>query len=314
MSRHGWRAARALVAAAAIMVTAACGSTGDQVDPPGPSASAPAALPARGTATVEIGGRPVTVHVPDAYDPARPAPLIVLLHGYSSDAKEQESYFRLTAESDRRGFIYAYPDGSVDSRGNRFWNATDACCAFFRSPPDDSRHLSEVISTLQGSYRIDGVHLVGHSNGGFMAFRMACDHAGQITAIAALNGASWNDTAQCRPSEPVSVLAVHSSADETVEFGGGALGRAAYPSAATTVAQWRDHNGCTDAGRDAPALDLVTDVPDAETSVRTYVQGCAGGSSVQAWTINGGRHVPALGSAFAPAVTDFLLSQVDPAR
>jgi polyhydroxybutyrate depolymerase len=58
-----------------------------------------------------------------------------------------------------------------------------------------------------------------------------------------------------------------------------------------------------------PALDLVIDLPAAETSVRDYVQGCAGGSTVRSWTINGGTHVPQLRPAFAPAVTEFLLSQ-----
>ncbi len=312
MARHGWQAARAVTAGAAVMVTLACGSA----DSPGPSSSAPPAMPASGTGTVEIGGRQVTVHVPASYEPARPAPLVVALHGYTSNAKQLETYLWLTPESDRRGFIYAYPDGSTDDRGDRFWNATDACCSFSSPKPDDSRYLSDLISMLQGSYRIDRarVYLIGHSNGGFMAFRMACDHADQVTAIVSLNGASWNDTARCRPSEPVSVLAIHSSTDETVAFSGGDIGGVAYPSAATTVAQWLGYDRCAEAGRDAPELDLVTDLPAAETSVRTYVQGCAGGSTVQAWTINRGTHVPSLGPVFAPAVTDFLLSQAKPAR
>jgi polyhydroxybutyrate depolymerase len=300
-----------MTAAAAVMVTLACGSA----DRPGPSSSAPPAMPASGTGTVEIGGRPVTVHIPASYRPARPAPLVVGLHGYTSHGAELETYLRLTPESERRGFVYAYPDGSVNDRGERFWNATDVCCAF-GSGPDDSRYLSELISTLQRSYRIDRarVYLIGHSNGGFMAFRMACDHADQVTAIVSLNGATWNDAGRCRPSEPVSVLAIHSSSDETVAFTGGALGGAVYPSAAGTVARWLGYNRCAEAGRDAPALDLVTDLPAAETSVRTYVQSCARGSTVQAWTINGGTHVPRMGPAFAPAVTDFMLSQAKAAR
>jgi polyhydroxybutyrate depolymerase len=301
-----------MIAAVAVMVTPACSAADDR----GPSPGASSALPSSGTGTVEIGGRPVTVHLPESYDPARPAPLVLALHGYTSDAQELESYLRLTPESERRGFVYVYPDGLTDDRGERFWNATDACCAFSGPPPDDSRHLSELIATIQGSYRIDRarVYLIGHSNGGFMAFRMACDHADQVTAIVSVNGASWNDTARCRPSEPVSVLAVHSSDDETIAFGGGRNGGTAYPSAATTVAQWVGFDRCAAAGRDAPGLDLVTGLPGDETSVRVYGQGCAGGSAVQAWTINGGTHVPQWGPDFAPAVTDFLLSRVKPAR
>jgi polyhydroxybutyrate depolymerase len=293
-----------LIAVAAVALTMACDAPSNA---PAPAPGAGLGLPSRGTATVEVGGRPVTVHVPGSYDPARPAPLVILLHGYGSDRAEQEGYLRLTPESDRRGFVYVYPDGSANGQGDRFWNATDACCAFAGPEPDDSRYLSELITTIQGAYRIGRVALIGHSNGGFMAFRMACDHAGQIDAIASLNGATWKDPAQCRPSEPVDVLAIHGTADETVAFGGGGLGRARYPSAADTVAQWRDLNRCPGAVRDAPALDLVTALPGAETSVRTAGRACAGGSEVRAWTIDGGTHIPGFGPEFAPAVVDFLL-------
>jgi polyhydroxybutyrate depolymerase len=311
MVRHGWRAVRAMTAAAAVLVTLACTTADDSGPPP---SVAPPSMPAGGTATVLVGGRQVTVHVPASYDASRPVPLVVALHGYTSEATELESYLRLTPESDRRGFVYAYPNGSADDRGEQFWNATDACCAFGGAKPDDSRYLSELITTLQAAYRTDParVYLIGHSNGGFMSFRMACEHADQVTAIVSLNAATWNDAAQCRPSEPVSVLAIHGSADETVAFGGGDINGVAYPSAATTISQWRGYDRCADAGLDGPALDLVSDLPAAETSVRAYARGCAGGSTVEAWTINGGRHVPELGPAFAPAVTGFLLSRVKP--
>ena len=291
-----------MAAAAAVMVMPACTSAKSPDPPP--------AMPSSGTGTVEIGGRPVTVHVPDVYDPARPAPLVVGLHGYTSNPRELEMFLGLAPESDRRGFVYATPEGSTDDRGRLFWNATDACCDFGGSNADDSRYLSELITTLQAAYRIDParVYLIGHSNGGFMAFRTACDHADQVAAIVSVNGATWNDTARCRPSEPVGVLAVHSSDDETVSFRGGTNGSAAYPSAATTVSRWVGYNRCAGPGRDAPPLDLVAHLPDAETSVRAYDQGCA----VRSWTINGARHVPRLGPAFAPAVTDFLLSQAKP--
>jgi polyhydroxybutyrate depolymerase len=300
---RGRRTARAAIAAATLLMTLACGAAGD----PEPAPATPAAWPSTGTGTAEFDGRQVTVHVPDSYDPARPAPLVVLLHGYSSNAAEQESYLRFTPESDRRGFVYAYPDGTVDDRGNRFWNATDACCAFSDARPDDSAYLSELITALRATYKIDRAYLIGHSNGGFMAFRMACDHADQVTAIASLNGATWNDDTQCRPSEPVGVLAIHSTDDDTIAFTGGTNGGHAYPSAADTIARWREHDRCTGAGDDEPALDIVTDVPAAETSVRTY--GCADGSTVRSWTINGGSHIPGVGPGFAPAVVDFLLAQ-----
>jgi len=309
-----WR----LTLSATVVLVVGCGTNEPAAQPPATAAAGPTAstMPSSGTGTIGVGGRRVTVHVPSSYDGTTAAPLVIGLHGYTSNAAELESYLRLTAESDRKGFVYAYPDGSTDQRGDRYWDATDACCDFYGSHPDNSRFLSGLITTLQSTYRIDRarVYLVGHSNGAFMAFRMACDHADQITAIAAFNGATFQDAARCRPSEPVSVLAIKSSADETIAFGGGDINGVAYPSADRTVTDWLRYDGCATTGTDGPALDLVANLPGAETSVRSYPTGCGGGAVVQAWTINGGQHVPQLGPGFAGAVTDFLLSRTKPAR
>ena len=301
-----------LTLSAVTVLAVGCGTN----EPPDQPPATASTMPSSGTGTVGVDGRRVTVHVPASYDGATPAPLVLGLHGYTSNAAELEGYLQLTAESDRKGFVYAYPDGSTDQRGDQFWDATDACCDFYGSRPDNSRFLTGLITTLQSTYRIDRarVYLVGHSNGGFMAFRMACDHADQITAIAAFNGATWQDTTRCRPSEPVGVLAIKSSADETIAFGGGAINGVGYPSADRTVSDWLGYDGCANTGTDGPALDIVANLPGAETSVRSYPNGCGGGAVVQAWTINGGQHVPQLAPGFAAAVTDFLLSRTKSAR
>lgn len=312
MARWWRRSAAVVLSVATGVLTVGCGSN----DTPAPPAPTTSAMPSSGTGTVGVDGRRVTVHVPASYSAGTPAPLVIGLHGYTSNGAELESYLRLTAESDRRGFVYAYPDGSTDKRGDQFWDATDACCDFYGSRPDNSRFLSDLITTIQGSYRIDRarVYLIGHSNGAFMAFRMACDHADQITAIVAFNGATWQDASRCRPSAPVSVLAIHSDADEQIAFGGGDINGVAYPSADRTATDWLGYDGCANTGTDAPALDLVSDLAGAETSVRSYAGGCTAGSEVRVWTIKGGQHVPKLGPGFAPAVADFMLSRTRPQR
>lgn len=87
-----------MTAAAATMVTLACGVA----DSPGPSPGSPPTMQSTGTGTVKIGDRQVSVHVPKSYDPARLAPLVVALHGYTSHATELETYLRLTPESEKR--------------------------------------------------------------------------------------------------------------------------------------------------------------------------------------------------------------------
>jgi polyhydroxybutyrate depolymerase len=274
-----------------------------------------AASPAAGRdVTIKLGGRPFQLYVPGSYRPGEQVPLVVLLHGFRASATMQETYFRMTGESERRGFLYAMPDGTADRDGLRFWNATPACCDRYHTGVDDSDYLSRLLTEVASSYSVDPhrVYLVGHSNGGFMAYRMACDHAGVITAIVSLAGAMTDDPARCRPDRPVSVLQIHGTADATIRFDGQTEGRS-YPSVATTLADWRRLDGCSDtADTSAPPMDLVSNLPGAETTVTTYHDGCRDGTRVELWSIQDGAHVPALTMTFARAVVDFLYAQTSP--
>jgi polyhydroxybutyrate depolymerase len=242
-------------------------------------------------------------------------PLVVMLHGYGASGAIEEGYLGLTSVSDQRGFLYVHPDGTVNQSGLRFWNATPACCNFFASTVDDSGYLSSVISGVAARYSVDAkrVYIVGHSNGAFMAHRMACDHAGQIAAIASLAGAMFEDISRCAPSSPVSVLQIHGTADDTILYNGGTILANTYPSAPTTVADWVSIDGCTDVpDLSAPALDLVNTLPGAETTVTQYAAGCTAGSTVELWTMEGASHIPAFTPQFAPDVIDFFFAHPKP--
>jgi len=241
---------------------------------------------------------------------------VVLLHGYTSSGAMAEAYFKLTAESERRGFLYAMPDGTPDPGGKRFWNATEACCDFSHLGVDDSGYLHRLLEVVKSGYSVDPgrVYLIGHSNGGFMAYRMACEHALEITAIVSLAGAATNDPARCTPARPVSVLQIHGTADGTIYYEGGTNDGQPYPSAAGTVGLWRHLDGCADrATTTAAPIDLEADLPGPETTVTSYQTDCRAGTRVELWSVTGGDHVPKLTATFAPAVIDFLLARVAPA-
>jgi Poly(3-hydroxybutyrate) depolymerase len=306
------RLTRAVLTLVALLPVAVACSSGEVGQSP---TSAPTTSPTvANTVTLEVDGRPFQLYVPSSYDEATPAPLVVGLHGYTSHSAELESYFKLAPQAEQRGFLYALPDGTTDRRGDRFWNATNACCDLFGSGVDDSTYLSNLIERVKESYSVDAdrVFFVGHSNGGYMSHRMACEHADQITAIASLAGVLWADPARCRPSRPVSVLQIHGTADETVRYGGGVFsGARDYPGAEETVAQWRELNGCSDvADTSTPPKDLDDAVREAETVVTVYT-GCRDGSRVELWSMEGSFHVPRLNDSFAPAVLDFLFESAD---
>jgi polyhydroxybutyrate depolymerase len=301
-------ARRGMLAGLVVLALAACDSA-----PDGGSGATPTGKPGS-TVTVDLDDRPFQLHVPEGYDPATKAPLVVVLHGFRTSADMQESYFKLTPESDRRGFLYAMPDGTKNRNGYRFWNATEACCDFDRSGIDDVAYLRRLIDAVTAKYAVDArrVYFVGHSNGGFMAYRMACEQASQVTAVVSLAGSTTDDPARCAPERPVSVLQIHGTTDGTISYDGNAS--RGFPSVATALGYWRRYDGCGDqADTSAAPLDLDVNLPGAETTVTTYRTGCRQDTRVELWSIKDGGHVPAFTETFAPAVVDFLLARVAPA-
>jgi polyhydroxybutyrate depolymerase len=256
--------------------------------------------------------------VPPSYDQAKPAPLLIVLHGYGGSGAIMERYVGVQGEADRRGFVTAFPDGTRDRDGNRFWNATDASCNFDRTDFEDAANLDGVITPIEAAVTIDPrrVFVAGHSNGGFMSYRMACTHADRIAAIVSLAGATLASSVDCKPIQPVAVLQMHGTADETIAFAGGSIDGARYPGAEESVATWAGYDGCT-AG---PTLtdervDVDAGLQDAGKAAETTVTrwtGCHPGGAAELWTIQGGGHVPSISSAFGAAVLDFLEAHPKP--
>jgi polyhydroxybutyrate depolymerase len=245
--------------------------------------------------------------VPEGYHGQHPIPLVVLLHGYSSNGSTQSAYFRLGAEAERSGFLLAYPNGTRDLTGNRFWNATDACCDFYGRGVDDVAYLDAVLDEISAKYPVDParIFLAGHSNGAFMAHRYACDRPGRVAAIVTLAGMQWADAGRCAAGSPVSVLHVHGRNDGTIRYQGGSTPKGPYPGAVETAAIWSAKDGCS--GSLAPTdrrIDLDGMVAGEETVVERY-EGCPG-VDVELWTIEGGGHIPTFNGNWAPAIWEFL--------
>jgi polyhydroxybutyrate depolymerase len=238
-----------------------------------------------------VEARPYTLKVPASYNPQVPTPLLLSLHGFTSDEAEQIAFFHLDTLADQKGFILAAPNGTKNPLGQRFWNATDYCCDLFGSGVDDVAYLTAVLDDVQALYNVDPkrVYILGHSNGGFMAHRMACDRSSRIAAIVSYAGAQWNDPSKCNPTDKIAVLEVHGNADTTVFYNGGTRGNAIYPSAPTTVATWAAKNGCSPTRSSSGAAMDIINLPGAETEPTEHA-GCATGGAAALWTMQAGGH------------------------
>ena len=260
------------------------------------------------TAT-KVTVRPYSEFVPSSYSSKSAAPLVIALHGYGSSGNQQETYMNFKAVAEQRGFILVSPDGTVDATGKQFWNATEVCCNFF-SDVDDDAYLISMLDDIETKYSIDRkrIYFFGHSNGGFMSYRMACKHSDRIAAIASLAGATFLNSSDCAAKDPVSVLQVHGTSDATILYNGGAILGKQYPSATASATQWATFNGCSNNSvLRADKLDLVNNIAGSETSISSW-NSCRNGTEVELWTLDQGVHTPALSTTFAGRVYDFLAS------
>jgi polyhydroxybutyrate depolymerase len=266
-----------------------------------------------------VAARPYHFAIPDAYDPSKPTPLVVMLHGYGASAQLEEVLMGIVPIANEHNFLYAYPDGTKNAKGSLFWNATDACCDFDHTGVDDVAYIDAVIDDMAAQYNVDKkrVYVIGHSNGGFMANRYACDRASRVAGIVSLAGAQFEDPSRCTPSEPVAMLQVHGDNDQTVLYDGGVNEdtdgtQHPYPSAHVTVATWAAKDGCsgtlTATGR---TLDIDLSVTGAETVEETYGP-CSGGANVTLWTMKQAGHVPGLGPSWGESIWAFLSAHAKP--
>lgn len=217
-------------------------------------------------------------------------PFVLLLHGYGGTGASIARHFGFTRLANEKRFVYYAPDGTVDAKGSRFWNAQPACCDFDRRAPDHVAELGRIIAQAKANAHVDAdrIYVVGYSNGGFMAHRLACDVAG-IAGIASVAGAAVPDAAACA-NAPKTILEVHGDADPVVDYAGGQVLHKAIPAHLGVVEgmkSWARRAGCShDPKQDGAPIDLDPDLPGAETHVSRF--DCAAG--VRFFRVSGGTH------------------------
>jgi predicted esterase len=122
--------------------------------------------------------QPYRVFVPTKYDPAKPTPMVVALHGMGGD---ENSYFTaydngiIKREAEARGYLVVCPKG----RGSASMYAGDA-----------ERDVIDVIAAMRRDYNVDAdrIYLTGHSMGGYGTWSIAPKYPELFAAIAPIAG------------------------------------------------------------------------------------------------------------------------------
>jgi polyhydroxybutyrate depolymerase len=238
--------------------------------------------------------RRALVHVP-AKAAQGPVPLVLALHGGGGHAEfmADDARYGLVSAAEREGFVVAFPNGFSRLPRGRLatWNAGGCCGAARDSGSDDVGFLRALVARVAAEHAIDRrrVLATGMSNGGMMAYRLACEAADLVAGIVPVAGTEpFVEASACKPSRPVNVLHIHARDDSHVAFDGGAGPDAVdrkhvmdFVSVPETVARWRARGAC----RAEP--EVVLDRPGARCLRHP---GCQGGVELQWCVTETGGH------------------------
>ena len=255
-------------------------------------------------------------------EPIEGNPLIVSLHGYGSNSAAHSSSFPLHTQVVSRGFGLLLPNGTPDGAGKQSWNPTDQVSSLGKAFADDFAYLSDLVERALALKDFGPVYVFGYSNGGFMAYYLACKGLPGLRAVASIAGTSYVDDASCDGAPPVSVLHIHGTADDVILYEGEVAeplleadgDPAAYASAQEMMMRWGRRAGCEWPKTSAEfahyeVLDLDMFVRGPETYAFRLESGCADGIDIQLWLGVESGHPPGYLHAFLEALLDWLLSQ-----
>ena len=231
------------------------------------------------------------LYVPSRQIEGLQSPLVIALHGRTSNGERMAQLTEFNRLADQKNFIVAYPDG-IDQQWNYLHGLSEP-----DNKPNDSEFLLALIDDIRGRQLIDPgrIYVTGISNGGFMAQRLACYAPRVFAAYAsvAAGGYAFMDL-NCKHEAPINMLYIHGTADELIPWRG--LGvedkngnrQRVTMSILNSVRFWSDRNQC-DAEIRSQEILPAGNSPGTQVKILKTRQ-CANNAEVVLFAIIGGGH------------------------
>lgn len=237
--------------------------------PPGHTRARPPTGEVASTVTVTGVTHRYLLSVPKRYRSDRPAPLVLLFHGFGSDGASIAALTRLPARGAARGVIVVTPDGP-----NHTWQLSGT--------GSDSGYIDTLMATVSRGLCVDSrrVYTAGFSQGAAFAIFYACARTDHVAAIATV---AVDFQLGC--TTPMSILAFHGTADPAVPYQDGAVGLSLpgvkVRGTLRNLGDWAHLDQCRAPPRTTTVGSEVT---------RTVWGRCGASTTVSLYTIAGGGH------------------------
>ena len=227
--------------------------------------------------------------------------VVFLLHGNGGSADDMigetgvkapyKVWLTLASQSN---FIVVIPNGNKGTNNKRGWN--DCREEATQNPTsDDLLFLDTLLETIQTTYKTNPkkVFVVGTSNGGHMAIRLAQEIPQKITAFAVIAAAMPYNSTCITSSIPISALFMNGTDDPILPYNGGQIAgnRGEVFSTAATINYWIERNETFD----QPVFTdfMNSDIEDNCTiESYLYTNSATSTQTILYKTINGGHTEP----------------------
>jgi polyhydroxybutyrate depolymerase len=235
-----------------------------------------------GYRTIERGSstREYIIHIPTSYNANNPTPLLINFHGFGGTAAGFIGEAgNLNTIANNNNFLVAYPQGVERSKGDAEWDPGDNGSTNIND--NDIYFTDQLIADISNEFNVDAnkIYASGYSNGGMMAYGLACKKADQIAAVGIMSGTMLADNT-CNTNEYTSIINFHGTNDGVLPYNG----NQDFQSVPDVVNFWLGHNNI-------PVASKVSTQLNNGGVDRDVYSGGSGNTAYHLYKVNGGDHI-----------------------
>ncbi len=177
------------------------------------------------------------VSLPSGWDGASPLPAAIYFHGWQSTADATMANEKLREAFDDIGVMLIVPQGEEKS-WSHVGSPTQA--------RDEIAFVDQLLADVRSRWPIDESRfwVTGFSQGGSMAWDVACYRGDEFAAFAPVSGAFWEELPETCPAGPVNLRHIHGFVDNVVPLEGRAIRTWQQGDVFESFQIMREVNGC----------------------------------------------------------------------